>query len=45
MGLWVMDELVARGKKVTLVNGTGKMDEELLENVNIMAGDATDNIR
>ncbi len=41
LGLAVMDELVKRGREVTLVNRRGKAPETLPTGVTIVAGDAT----
>lgn len=41
LGLAVMDELVAQGKQVTLVNRSGKAPETLPGGVKLVAGDAT----
>ncbi len=41
LGLAVMDELVQRGREVTLVNRSGKAPETLPAGVTIVAGDAT----
>jgi len=42
LGLAVMDELVARGRPVTLINRSGQVDELLPDGVEIVPGDATD---
>ena len=42
LGLAVMDELVAHGRQVTLVNRSGQVEETLPAGVQIVAGDATD---
>lgn len=42
VGLAVMDELVARGRQVILVNRSGRVDETLPTGVQIVAGDVTD---
>lgn len=41
LGLSVMDELVARGRRVTLVNRRGVVEEALPEGVTVAPGDAT----
>ncbi|MCA9873175.1 MAG: NAD-dependent epimerase/dehydratase family protein [Anaerolineales bacterium] len=41
LGLAVMDELLARGRQVTLVNRRGQADEPLPDDVKIVAGDVT----
>ncbi|MEM8529891.1 MAG: NAD-dependent epimerase/dehydratase family protein [Chloroflexota bacterium] len=41
LGLAVMDELVARGASVKLVNRSGKIDEPLPEQVELVAADIT----
>jgi nucleoside-diphosphate-sugar epimerase len=41
LGLSVMDELVARGRRVTLVNRSGQVNEPLPEGVTVVRGDAT----
>ena len=41
LGLAVMDELAARGRRVTLVNRRGQVDETLPAGVTVIAGDAT----
>lgn len=41
LGLSVMEELVARGRRVTLVNRRGEVGERLPEGVIIVRGDAT----
>ncbi len=41
LGLSVMDELVARGRQVTVVNRSGRAPEVLPQGVNIVAADAT----
>ncbi len=42
LGLAVMDELISRGRSVTLVNRSGRVDEPLPAGVTIQAGDARD---
>ena len=42
LGLSVMDELVARGRQVTLVSRSGKVAESLPTGVTVVASDATD---
>lgn len=42
LGLSVMDELVARGRQVTLVSRSGKVAETLPNGVTVVAADATD---
>lgn len=42
LGLSVMDELLTRGRQVTLVNRHGRVGEPLPEGVTIVKGDATD---
>ncbi len=41
LGLAVMDELVARGRQVTLVNRRGQVTESLPAGVKVVAGDVT----
>ncbi|MEZ4516613.1 MAG: NAD(P)H-binding protein [Chloroflexota bacterium] len=41
LGLSVMEELVSRGREVTLVNRHGVVDELLPDGVKIVRGDAT----
>lgn len=41
LGLSVMDELVARGRQVTLINRRGQVDETLPPGVAVVRGDAT----
>ena len=42
LGLWVMDELLAKGRQVTLVNRSGRVSETLPENVQLKTADCTD---
>ena len=42
LGLWVMDELLAKGCEVTLVNRSGRLSEELPEGVTLKTADCTD---
>ncbi|MBL4774978.1 MAG: NAD-dependent epimerase/dehydratase family protein [Mariprofundus sp.] len=47
LGYWVAQTLAEQGKKVTMVNRTGRLSQPLLQQafpnrINIMAGDATD---
>ncbi len=42
VGLAIMDELVARGKKVRMVNRSGKTNSYIPSEVEVVAGDATD---
>lgn len=42
LGLSVMDELVARGRRVTLVSRSGRVDEKLPAGVTVRQADATD---
>jgi len=42
LGLWVMHTLAEKGAQVTLVNRKGEIGQKLPEQVEIVAGDATD---
>ena len=42
LGLWVMQTLAEKGAQVTLVNRKGETEQKLPEQVEIVAGDATD---
>lgn len=42
LGLWVMDELLAKGREVTLVNRSGQLSETLPEGVTLKTADCTD---
>ena len=42
LGLWVMDELLTRGREVTLVNRSGHVSETLPDGVQLKTADCTD---
>jgi nucleoside-diphosphate-sugar epimerase len=42
LGLAIMDELVAQGKRVTIVNRSGQVNETLPDNVTLLQADLTD---
>src|SRR4051794_30371571 len=42
VGLAIMDELLVRGKRIRMVNRSGKINGAIAPKVEIVAGDATD---